>query len=154
MLQLDLSYKEIYPRIFVYTNMFPDFKNLHHIMHLSEEGSSGKAIYSEWSDWFIFGKYCHSNGLTSFFEKIKKSINDNSFYDFSLCESELALYFRINESVTAAISNYVAINNVTLPSGSYITDQNVARYDSDVDTGEGKTMQYHTDYAIGEWYWP
>jgi hypothetical protein len=154
MLHLDLSYKEIYPRIFVYTNMFPDFKNLHHIMHLSEEGSSGKAIYSEWTDWFIFGKYCHSNGFNSFFEEIEKSIKDNSTYDFNLCKLELLLYSRINESVSAAISNYVAVNNVTLPRESYITAQNIGRYDSDVDTGEGKTMQYHTDYNIGEWYWP
>lgn len=154
MFHLDLSYKEIYPKIFVYTNMFPDFKKLHQIMQVSEEISSGKGLYSQWTDWFIFGKYCHSNGLSLFFEEIKKSINDNSSYDFNLCESELSLYSTINQSVTAAISNYIAINNISLPSGSYITNQNIARYDSDVDTGEGKTMQYHTDYAIGEWYWP
>ena len=83
-------------------------------------------------------------------DDIKKSVDYN--YDFY--KDENLLFNRLNECVTAAISHYIAINKVPLPEHSYISDQNIARYDPGVDSGEGKTMQYHTDYAIGEWYWP
>ena len=36
MQHLDLTYKEVYPRIFVYTNLFPDHQALHKIMQRSE----------------------------------------------------------------------------------------------------------------------
>lgn len=151
---LNLNYKEIYPKIFVYTDLFPDHKNLHKIMTISEEKSYGKAVYSEWVEWFIFGKYCHSRSTHNIIEDIEYFINNNQYYDFELLKKELMLRDRLNQAVCAAISNYIGINKVVLPENSYISDQNIARYDSGVDSGEGKTMQYHTDYAIGEWYWP
>ena len=154
MQNLDLSYKEIYPKIFVYSNLFPDHKALHGIMNKSEKNSQGKAIYSRWTDWFIFGRYCSSRSYKFVIEDMKQSFKDGIEYDFDSYEEELLLHNRLNEAVTAAISSYIAINNITLPENSYISDQNIARYDPGVDSGEGKTMQYHTDYGIGEWYWP
>lgn len=138
----------------MYTNLFSDHKSLYDIMKKSQENSSGKAIYTEWTDWFIFGKYCHSRFPDLVIEEIEQYVKNGDDYNFNLYKEELLLYNRLNEAVTAAISNYVAINNVSLPENSYISDQNIGRYNSGVDTGEGKTMQYHTDYGIGEWYWP
>lgn len=154
MQNLDLSYKEIYPKIFVYSNLFPDHKVLHGIMKKSEEKSQGMTIYSKWTDWFIFGRYCSSRYYKFAIEDMKQSFKDGIEYDFNLYEEELLLHNRLNEAVTAAISSYVSINNVALPENSYISDQNIGRYNPGVDSGEGKTMQYHTDYGIGEWYWP
>lgn len=152
--KLNLNYKEIYPKIFVYTDLFPDHKKLYEIIKISEERSYGKAVYSEWVDWFIFGRYCHSRSINDCIENIEICFRNNKDYDFNLLVKEIALRDRLNQSVYAAISNYVGINNVSLPENSYISDQNIAMYDCNVDTGEGKTMQYHTDYNIGEWYWP
>jgi hypothetical protein len=154
MINLDLSYKEIYPKIFVYTDLFPDAKHLHDIIALSEKKSDGKGIYTEWTDWFIFGKYCHSRYNDQVLFEIDQDIKNKKEYNFDLYRQELILYNRIKESVNSAISHYIAVNNVPVPLGSYITEQNIGRYDPGVDSGEGKTMQYHTDYAIGEWYWP
>jgi len=151
---IDLTYKEIYPRIFVYSNLFPDHKNLHDIMHKSEKKSEGKGVYHEWTDWFIFGKYCSSRSSKLIIEDIKQCFKDGIEYDFDLYDQEILLYNRLNETVIAAISNYITVNDVPLPKNSYISDQNIARYNPGVDSGEGKTMQYHTDYGIGEWYWP
>lgn len=151
---LDLSYKEIYPKIFVYEKLYPDHVYLHRIMQESEKISSGKYVYSPWVDWFIFGKYCHSKSTDVVIEEMKSSYMNDKDYDIDFLKKELFLFNRLNESVTAAISHYVASNKIELPEGSYISDQNIARYDPNVDSGEGKTMQYHTDYAIGEYYWP
>lgn len=154
MYNLDLNYKEIYPKIFVYTNLFPDHQNLHKIMQRSEDESQGKGVYHKWTDWFIFGRYCSSRSSKPIIEDIKQSFKDGIEYDFDLYDQEILLYSRLNEAVIAAISNYVTVNDVPLPKNSYISDQNIARYNPGVDTGEGKAMQYHTDYGIGEWYWP
>lgn len=150
----DLTYKEIYPRIFVYTNLFPDSEQLHRIMQRSERESNGSGVYTKWTDWFIFGKYCHSKCQDETLYEIEDRINKEEEYNFDLYREELVLYNRIKESITSAMSHYVAINNVEVPENSYITEQNIGRYDAGVDSGEGKTMQYHTDYGIGEWYWP
>lgn len=150
MQNLDLDYKEIYPKIFVYNKLLPDADKLHQIMQLSEENSEGKCVYSKWVDWFIFGKYCNSKNIDTVIEDLS---NDKD-YDYQLFEKEYLLYRRLKESTAAAISHYIAANNITLPKDCFITGQNIGRYNPDVDTGEGKTMQYHTDYGIGEWYWP
>ena len=150
MMYLDLTYREIYPNIFVYSNLLPDHYQLHEIMRRSEKDSSGNFVYTEWTDWFIFGKYCHSKDQNMIIDDIKKTFN----YDYNLYKDENLLFNRLNQCVTAAISHYIAINNVQIPDNSYVSDQNIARYNPGVDSGEGKTMQYHTDYAIGEWYWP
>ena len=123
-------------------------------MQRSEDESQGKGVYHKWTDWFIFGRYCSSRSYKFVIEDMEQSFKDGTGYDFNLYEEELLLYNRLNEAVTAAISSYVSINDITLPENSYISDQNIARYDPGVDSGEGKTMQYHTDYGIGEWYWP
>jgi hypothetical protein len=154
MQHLDLTYKEVYPRIFVYTNLFPDHQALHKIMQKSEEQSRGKGIYTEWTDWFIFGKYCHSKSPDYAVDEIEKHVKNGVDYDYSLYRNEIKLYEGLNQSVTAAISNYIAVNNVILPKNSYISDQNIGRYNPGVNSGNGRTMQYHTDYNIGEWYWP
>jgi hypothetical protein len=151
---INLNYKEIYPKIFVYTDLFPDAKNLHDIMKMSEKRSDGRGIYTEWTDWFIFGKYCHSRSNDQVLFEIDQDIKNKKEYNFDLYRQELILYNRIKESVNSAISHYIAINNVPVPVSSHITEQNIGRYDPGVDSGEGKTMQFHTDYSIGEWYWP
>jgi hypothetical protein len=151
---INLNYKQIYPKIFVYTDLFPDAKNLHDIMKMSEKRSDGRGIYTEWTDWFIFGKYCHSRSNDQVFFEIDQDIKNKKEYNFDLYRQELILYNRIKESVNSAISHYIAINNVPVPPDSHITEQNIGRYDAGVDSGEGKTMQFHTDYNIGEWYWP
>jgi hypothetical protein len=151
---INLNYKEIYPKIFVYTDLFPDAKNLHDIMKMSEKRSDGRGIYTEWTDWFIFGKYCHSRYNDQVLFEIDQDVKNKKEYNFDLYRQELILYNRIKESVNSAISHYIAINNVPVPVNSHITEQNIGRYDAGVDSGEGKTMQFHTDYSIGEWYWP
>lgn len=147
MFNLDLSYKEIYPYIHVYNKLLPDADNLARVMRNSELHNAN-GIISEWKDWFIFGKYSHINSyssLASFYE---------SDFDINLNIEEMGLVDRVSGANVAAITNYITKYNISVPENSYIDSPNFARYDQDVDTGEKKTMQFHTDYAIGEWYWP
>ena len=143
----DLSYEEIYPYIHVYNKLLPDADRLARAMHNSESHNA-KGIISEWKDWFIFGKYSHindSSSLASFYE---------SDFNVDLNIQEMNLVDRVSQVNVAAITNYITKYNISVPENSYIDSPNFARYDQNVDTGEKKTMQFHTDYAIGECYWP
>lgn len=153
---INLEYTEIYPKIFVYHNLFPDHENLHSIMQDSEESSLDESFFSKWTDWFVFGRYCHSRFVDSAINNIIKTVSLKSDYDSQTIVNEAVLSMRINQGITSAVSHYIALNNVKLPEDSYITDQNIARYEAGVDVASGleKSMNYHTDYGIGEWYWP
>lgn len=153
---INLEYTEIYPKIFVYHNLFPDHENLHGIMQKAEQSSLDESFLTKWTDWFVFGKYCHSRFIDSAIKNIIETIASKNTYDTQSIINEAVLSMRLNQGVTCAISHYIAVNNIKLPENSYITDQNIARYDPNIDVASGlnMTMNYHTDYNIGEWYWP
>lgn len=153
---LDFEYEEIYPKIFVYKKLFPDHQNLHGIMQSAEQSSTDESFLTKWTDWFVFGKYCHSRFPDSAIKNIIETVSNKNNFDSQKIINEAVLSTRLNQGVTSAISHYVALNNVRLPENSYITDQNIARYDANLDVacGLGMSMNYHTDYSIGEWYWP
>jgi len=154
MIPVDYSYNEIFPKIFVYKKLYPDHNILYELMKNSLFQSYGYGAYTSWDDWFIFGKYCHAKSIEQITLDIQKKLEEDRDYNFHLLDQELYLHKRLTEAVASAIANYVSINSIELPADSFITKENIGRYNPGVDSGEGKTMQYHTDYGIGEWYWP
>lgn len=154
MINLDLTYEEIYPLIFVYKNLLPDHARLTEIIKNSEKESNGKFYLRDWTPWFVFGTYAD-----------EKRAGDEADRNSNMYHNEEYLCSRVKESANSAISNYIGINGIDLPNGSYITTPNYAKYVPGVMVGlhenaeeDGSdrvlNMNYHTDYAIGEWYWP
>lgn len=150
-MHFDLKYIEIYPYIHVYKNLLPDSKELTQIMQESEK-ENVNGLISEWTDWAVFGKYSHVNGI----QKLKNFLANNlkSDKNIDLYLDEVYLMERLSQSNIAALTDYIVRNNVPVPDNAYIPNPNLGRYNPGVDTGEGKAMQFHTDYALGEWYWP
>jgi hypothetical protein len=156
MISLNLEYEEIYPLIFVYHNLLDNHEDLTSIIKSSEKNSKGKYYLHDWTPWFVFGTYTYEKR----FEEQLEADRTNFMYgnEQKLCE-------RISEANNSAISHYIGINNIKLPKGSYITRSNYAKYDAGVKVSYHKNeeqnnsdrmlvMNYHTDYNIGEWYWP
>jgi len=153
----DLVYEEIYPHIFVYKNLFPDHEKLHEILNQSSHTGNGQYLIGEWKPWFVFGYYADQKNIQLSnhpidYETMKKDISFDGLFN-----SELYLCFRVNGSVFQALTHYIGVNKIKLPPKSFIAKPNYAKYVCDVNIGhrgsQELTMNYHTDYAIGEWFW-
>lgn len=158
MIKLNFDYEEIYPLIFVYKKILNDPLNLYTILSYSEKEAQGKYYLREWMPWFIFGTYTH-----------EKSFDMEADKDHFLYRHEEYFCNEVRSAINSSISHYVAKNNVNLPENAFISRLNFAKYIPGVSTSEYDknyndpinsslnrilNMQYHTDYAIGEWYWP
>ena len=154
MTALSLEYKEIYPLIHVYQGLLEDHIKLAEIMKNSEKESKGRYYLRDWTPWFVFGTYAD-----------EKRFGDDADRTHTMYGNEEYLCQRVKEANNSAISHYIGKHNIDLPKGSYITVPNYAKYIPGITVGihenameDGSdrvlNMNYHTDYAIGEWYWP
>lgn len=151
----DLKYSEIYENIFVYHALLPDHDMLHDILIQSDKIFDGNGIFSQWGDWYTIGKICSINKADRFFavevckDLYKKCTNKSNLLQ------EFYLFSRLNQATGLAISNYLDINNISIPDNSFVTAANPAKYNENFHNNkQGYSMNFHTDYQIGEWWWP
>lgn len=153
----NLEYKEIYPHIFIYKNLFSDHEKLHSIMQESSHTSDGQFLLGKWKPWFVFGSYADQKYIELLnhpidYGKLKEEMRFDGLFNL-----EFHLAMRINGSVFQALTHYVGVNKVKLPPKSFIAKPNYAKYVSGVNIGvrdsQELTMNYHTDYSVGEWFW-
>lgn len=135
---------EIHDYIRVYRKLLPDAKLLHSSLKKIEQLHGGKYIYSDWGKWYSFGSSASP----------RLNLGEHSVTTDSDFDEEFNLFRRLSEATNFAISNYVSTYSVQLPEDSFLTYPSLARYDNNVSTGNNITMQYHTDFVTGEWYWP
>ena len=145
---VNFKYKEIYPLIHVYTGLLPDIDNLMSTARMSHESGNGEYYMSEWKDWFVFGKYTYANPDSI---GCDKTLEPRFRAELDFCNT-------VEKANVAAMSHYVAFNNVPLPESVHMPPSNYAMYDPNVVIGhyqdEILTMHYHTDFNVGEWFWP
>jgi len=179
---LNLDYKEIYPLIFVYSNMLDQLDRIYDTLRESEsrkvnEEQNGKYFFDKWKDWFVFGSYMDEKPMhLAVQDRVTNHLNPDltdvlRYQEEIIFNEEIHASNAIRTAVTIACTSYVEKNKITLPKNSYITNPNYAKYISDVVIGvhhvepsdewksNGKSirdlsMNYHTDFNISEWYWP
>jgi len=141
---IDLRSQEIYENICVYKNLLPDSSYLYDSVRRIEKENQGKYLYGPWRKWYDFGTYAEQQSMP---------VENMDFVDRQF-NDEFNLSKRLAHATNLAITNYVTVHKIALPNNSFITTPSLARYDENISTGNGLTMQYHTDFGIGEWYWP
>jgi len=145
---INFNYKELYPLIHVYTGLLPNVDKLMITARRSYESSEGQYYLSEWKDWFVFGKYTWANPDQ---HKTDKSLDP-------MFRSELDFCNTVEKANMAAMSHYVGVNNVQIPYDIHLPTINYGMYHPNVVVGSHQdnnlTMHYHTDFGIGEWFWP
>lgn len=141
-----LRYKEIYPLIHVYTGLLPNVSELMNTARKSFESSNGQYYLNNWNDWFVFGKYTWANP-----NKDSKTLEPMYRTEMDFCNA-------VEKANIAAMSHYIGVHNVPIPESVLMPTCNYCMYYPNVVVAETKddslTMHYHTDFNIGEWYWP
>jgi hypothetical protein len=142
---------ELYPKIFVYKNVFKDIKQT-----FAELSSTESGLFSPWTKWSHFGEYLNPtfqnepHGLT--IESIKQ-IQTKTEKENSQKMAILELFenfYLVTEDY--ALKNKIEINNKKVIAGKNgeqvlewkMTGPSIARYRTDID--DDLAMTYHSDY--------
>ena len=143
---VDFTYVEIGSFIRVYKNLLPENSLLRWSLDKMVDANSSDYLYSEWEDWYVFGKYSHENNLTG--ETLK--------VDATLVQ-ELGLHRSINDATKMAMAHYVGDYKIPLPEKSFMTNVSLAFYNDGVDISSDSTnmaMNFHSDYVFPSHGWP
>jgi hypothetical protein len=147
----DLDCVELYPKIFVYKNLFKDISKTLSLLKKEDEES----LFSPWTPWSEFGEYL-SPLLKQNMEtrNIEKNLITNSIKQE---EQKLAILEMI-ENFNLATKDYMKKNNVEFNDTEIIKDSDginhrlwelsgpsIARYKTDMNTT--LAMTYHSDYV-------
>jgi len=146
----NFKYEENYPFIRVYKNLFTkiqlDFIQAA-LSNFKERKDGEEYIYSQWDEWFLFGKYAHA--------KHSELTNQKILVGDKLNE-EIQIFRTLQDVTRVAMAHYIGDHKVPLPEKSFFTTPSLAYYHENVNT-EPKldlTMNFHTDYNTGEHFWP
>lgn len=146
-----MNFEEVYPRIFVYKNVYDEIDKLFECVKFIESNSTGEYIFEKWKDWFVFGTYCSAN----------PNLDEDEIADDSeLFEIEKYVYHTLNDATKKVVNHYMDYNQIDWPDHSFVTSSNIAKYfdikelSSEHNPLDNLRMQFHTDYPIAEWFWP
>lgn len=147
----NFKYEENYPLIRVYKNLFTkvqlDFAQAALSQLKAREKDAEEYVYSQWDEWFLFGKYAHARYT---------DITNQRLLVNSELNQEIQLFRLLQDVTRVAMTHYAADKKVPLPESSFFTTPSIAYYHQDVnlDPKLNLTMNFHTDYATGEHLWP
>jgi len=143
---MSIEHVEIYPKIFVYKNMFKDLDGLLDAIKQSEINPEG-SIMSEWEDWYTFGTEIDTFNLnlekTDRVAKEEEQIQD------------------VNKVFYEVVNDYFKKHNVEYSFDLFLDEvdgeekskwikmgPSICKYNPDKDVADNLAMQYHTDYQI------
>ena len=146
-----LSYIEIYPKVFVYKNLFRDIVKTTSFLREESEDS----LFSPWTPWSEFGEYLNpllkQNPETG---SIETKLRTNSAKQ----EDQKLAVLEMIENFNLATRDYMERNGVEFSDTEFITNENgesyklwqlsgpsIARYRTD--TQSALAMTYHSDFV-------
>jgi hypothetical protein len=148
-----ISYIEIYPKIFVYKNLFKDISKTTSLLEEEDEGG----LFSPWTQWAQVGQYLdplfkdHKHNMTM--EYMEKEVETNSPKQ----EEQKSAILEIFKNFHLATKHYMNKHNVDFDEEAFVTNRggetnklwtimgpSIARYRTDLDRPWG--LAYHSDY--------
>ena len=153
----DLNVIEIYPKIFVYKNLFKDIKKTYDILKNSNGEEDG--LFSPWTKWSHFGEYLSPTFRGH--DYVLKIKDVESFETTTNKQSQhKEVLLEILNNFFIATKDYIVKNNVDFDEYKYLEDikdingnaikeweftgPSIARYRTDID--DAVAMTYHSDY--------
>jgi hypothetical protein len=149
-----LSPIELYPKIFVYKNMFKDIDKTY--TNLRESNGEEDGLISPWTPWSLFGEYLNPTLLDQpptltieYLKQIKTKTKKQEDEKYTILE--------IFENFYSVTEDYANRNSIKLDKDLYVltkdgdktqewrmTGPSIARYKKDIE--DPIAMTYHSDY--------
>ncbi len=154
MIETVLNPIEIYPKIFVYKNVFKNIVSTH--SELKNSSGHEDELLSNWTKWSDFGEYLHPTFKdhlhrlsTEYLQQIETKTEKQEIQRLAILELFNNFY--------AVTKDYAIRNNIELDQDKYITNRygeqvkewdmsgpSIARYRTDI--SDPIAMTYHSDY--------
>ena len=129
----ELSFTEIYPKIYVYKNLFKNTQDIIDILNDVDENS----FLGQWEDWYTFGKEIDTININSQeTEKTKK---------------ELLMWKEVEEIFYKTTNHYAEVHGVkidTIDEKWRKMGPSFCKYEPGSGVTDDLAMHYHTDYQI------
>jgi hypothetical protein len=138
-----ISFKEIYPKIHVYSNVLEDVDKVLDYLKETENQTEITAL-GPWRDWFVFGRFAKSYMVSELKNNKEIYIVKSTADSFKKASDH---YIQYNGLLVNEDENIVSRNKETLPLWQY-PSPGFAKYfkDSGVGLSENKAMEFHTDF--------
>jgi len=149
--------KEIAPLVMVYRGLIPSHstKELSSRLASNRQRSSRGRFYEPWKPWFVFGDYASPVKFNAYASpNLDAFSNEATPQTEEHLSEEIGIFAILQIAAHSAIHHYVGANRVPLHPRSFITEPNLAVYSEGGGVGNGRAMNYHTDWNTGEWFWP
>jgi hypothetical protein len=154
MIDAGLSPIEIYPKIFVYKNVFKDIGATHKL--LTESAGEDDGLFSPWTKWSHFGEYLnptftkhHGKFTVGYLEQIETTTEKQELQKFAMLELVKNFYlvtkdYAARNSVNIDTASTVVSNNGEVKEEWQMTGPSIARYRTNIT--DPIAMTYHSDY--------
>ncbi len=127
---------EIYPKVIVYKNMLPRWKEYTDLLKQSEE-KLPEGLFTEWQDWYGFGKMMNLS-MNRQNDEYKTDIQN----EYTLLQKDFLT--AVTNAYYACTEDYVKTNDISLP--NWVNNGiSICKYWETSKQNE-MAMHYHTDY--------
>jgi hypothetical protein len=151
----ELEIVEIYPKIFVYKNLFSDIKNMHQL--LKDSNGEDDGLLNPWTKWSDFGEY-----IIKPFKDNEVSLTIDYVHGIETKTKKQELHrlliLEILQNFHIATKDYILKNNIIFDENKVLVDKlkenkieewvvsgpSIARYKTDI--SYPLAMSYHSDY--------
>lgn len=143
---MSLEHIEIYPKIFVYRNIFKDLGGLLDVIKESEVNPEG-SIMSDWTGWYTFGTEVDSFNLS--LEKTDRVLKEeDSLNDINRVFLEVVNDYFEKHGVSYTFDSFVDPIDGETKTEWIKMGPSICKYHPYASVSEDLAMHYHTDYQI------
>ena len=143
---MSLISREIYPKIFVYDNLFKDINSTLDIIKESEINPEGSVI-GPWESWYTFG--IEADRFDNNRKQDERSIKENAMLDEikDIFYKTVDDYFEKNNVKYTFDTFFDKIDNEEKPMWKTM-GPSICKYEPDSSITDTLIMHYHTDYQV------
>ncbi len=143
---MEIEYREVYPKVFVYSNIFKDLDSFLNVIVESEKNPEGSMIFP-WEDWYTFGleadNFIRDAEDTPRVIKEKEALEEIERVFFTVVDH----YFE-KHNVEYSFDTFVDTVDGKTKNKWQKMGPSICKYNPETEVALDLAMHYHTDYQV------